>query len=653
MVALSGRRPASSPVRHDGTNPLPRRAASRGPQRGGWTAILFAITVAALYLGRDVLVPLALAVLLSFVLAPLVLVLRRARVGRVASVLAAVLLAFLVILAVGALIGGQLVQLANNLPAYESTITDKIESVQGAATGSGIIARASSMLADLRREITRTAEKEKAKEKNEPKGGPAAPVTEEPKPVPVEIRQPPAAPLEVIRSLVGPLAGPLATAGIVIVFLFFILLQREDLRDRFIRLIGGYDLQRTTQALDDGVTRLSRYFLMQSAINVSFGVLIGIGLFFIGVPNPLLWGIIATLLRIVPYIGAWIAAFFPVALALAVDPGWSMVLWTLALFAVVELLMGQAVEPLLNAHSTGLSAVAIVIAAAFWTWLWGPVGLVVSTPLTVCLVVIGRHVEQLAFLNVLLGDGPALAPEERFYQRILAGDADEAAQQAEAFLKEKPLTAYYDEIAMPGLVLAQADASRGVLDHEARIEIKEAIEGLIDNLFDYEDSAGRMQNENKQAQEPPEPRPGSASAHVLCVAGRGPLDEAAAAMLTQILGRHRVGARVVSGSAVLPANLYRLKAGNAATVCLSYLPPITFTHARYLVRRLRRRLPGAKMVLCLWNQSHAEIDRDDARSATGADLVVTSLDEAVDLLKPVPSFSPVPPSEKDHEAAIP
>jgi predicted PurR-regulated permease PerM len=623
MVAFSGRPPG----------PLPDRRATRAAT-AVWTPILIALTVAALYVGREVLMPLALAVLLSFVLAPLVLVLRRGKVGRVTSVLATVLLAFLVIVGVGALIGGQLVQLAGNLPAYESTIAGKIEAVQGAATGSGIIARASALMVDLRREITRTAEKEKAREKEQPQAPAAGPATEEPKPIPVEIHQPPAAPLEVIRSLVGPLAGPLATAGLVIVFLFFILLQREDLRDRFIRLVGGYDLQRTTQALDDGVSRLSRYFLMQSAINVSFGVLIGVGLFLIGVPNPLLWGIFAILLRIVPYIGAWIAAFFPIALAIAVDPGWSMALWTLALFGVVELLMGQVVEPLLNAHSTGLSAVAVVVSAAFWTWLWGPVGLVVSTPLTVCLVVIGRHVEQLAFLDVLLGSGPALAPEERFYQRILAGDPDEAAQQAEAFVKEKSLTAYYDEIAIPGLALAQADVNRGTLDHEARVEIRETIEGLIDNLSSHDNGPGgnAMRSEKKQAGHVPE-LPGTLKAHVLCVAGRGALDEAAAAILAQILTMHGIGNRVIANSAVSPGSLDQLEAADVTTVCLSYVSPAAIIQARYLVRRLRRRLPDAEILLGLWGQSPSQPVGDELLESLGVTHMVTSLGQAVDVLK--------------------
>jgi predicted PurR-regulated permease PerM len=596
------------------------------------TVIVGAITVAALYFGREVLVPIALAFLLSFVLAPLVRLLRRLRVGRAPSVLIAVLFAFLVISGIGTLIGSQAAELAGNLALYESTITRKIESLQSEATGSGIISRASSTLNDLKKEITRTAEKARenatAPSENAPQGDQA------PKPIPVEIHSPPPAPFEIIRSIIGPLTGPLATAGIVIVFLIFILLQREDLRDRFILLVSAGDLHRTTVALDDGASRLSRYFLTQIAINASFGVIIGTGLFFIGVPSAILWGIVAMLLRFLPYIGAWIAAFFPVALALAVDPSWSMLAWTIVLFAVVELLLSQGIEPLLNAHSTGLSAVAVVVAATFWTWLWGPVGLVLSTPLTVCLVVIGRHVERLRFLDVLLGDQPALAPEETFYQRMLAGDPDEAAHQAEVFLKEKSLCEYYDEIAMKGLVLAQLDARRGALDHERRVEIKQTIEGLIDNLSSHENAPGARDSVPVEAtaggsEEKATPPKSTA----LCIAGSGPLDEAAAAMLAQVLLKRGIGARVVPTQEVSSGNISRLDVEGVETVVISYLDPGGFANARYLVRRLRRRLSvNVRVLLGLWIQNDVEVDRSNAVDATEANSVVTTLAQTVEVI---------------------
>jgi predicted PurR-regulated permease PerM len=599
------------------------------------------IAVAALYFARDVFVPLALAVLLSFALGPLVLLLRRWHVGRVPSVIAAVLLAFLVIFGIGSLIGGQLAHLAENLPQYQSNISDKIQSLRGSATASGIVGRASGMLKDLSSEITRApaaGSKPPATLTLAPHGGQPQP------PIPVEIHQPDPTALQVIETIIGPLLQPLATTGIVIVFVVFFLLQREDLRDRFIRLAGARDLHRTTQGLDDAASRLSRYLLAQTAINASFGVLIGTGLWFIGVPDPLLWGILAMLLRFVPYIGPVIAAIFPAVLAVAVDPGWSMLLWTGVLFLVVEPVMGQIVEPFLYGRSTGLSAVAVVVAAAFWTWLWGPVGLLLSTPLTLCLVVLGRHVERLEFLDIILGDEPALTREENFYQRMLADDPDEAAHQAEEFLREKPLSAYYDEVAIGGLALAQRDVNRGVLEHDRRVRIKEAVLGVIDDLCDHAGTAAAGEGE------PSADEIGAAwhGKSVMCIAGRGSLDEAAAAMLGQLLEKQGIAARVVPSEAVAAANIFRLDGMDVRMVCLSYLEPGGFTNARYLVRRLRRKLPGVPILAGFWTLSEDEARHRDALRETGADLIVTSLRQAarqIALAKAAPprAGTPAPP----------
>src|SRR5271165_3161329 len=401
--------------------------AAGTPLTGLGTLVVGVIAIAALYLGREVFVPMALALLLSFALGPAVLLLRRWHVNRVLAVIVAVVLAFSLILGIGALIGSQLAHLAENLPGYQANITVKIHSLRDTTTRSGVVGRAATMLSDLGNEITKPREKIGRPAAN----GPAAlaPGVAQQKPVPVEIRPSDPTPVQLILEVAGPLLQPLATAGIVIVFVIFFLLQRQDLRDRFIRLAGARDLRRTTQALDDAAHRLSRYLLVQTAINTSVGVLVGTGLWFIGVPNPALWGILTMLLRFVPYIGPFIAAAFPsaVAVAVAVDPGWAMLFWVVGLFLVVELITGYVIEPWLYGHKMGLSGVAVLVAAAFWTLLWGPVGLLLSTPLTMCLVVLGRHVEHLQFLEVLLGDQPALAPEESFYQRMLADDPDEAA----------------------------------------------------------------------------------------------------------------------------------------------------------------------------------------------------------------------------------
>jgi predicted PurR-regulated permease PerM len=419
-------------------------------------AVLAALIVGMLYFGREVFVPIALAILLGFVLAPAVRLLQNWHIPRVLSVIGVVLLAFLLISAIGGVIATQINQLAGDLPRYQSTMREKIKSLRGTAATSSTLERAADVLQDLGKEL----DKPRDAAPPTPRAQTPAP-GQEARPIPVEVRQPPPSALETVAALIAPLLKPLTTTGLTIIFVVFILLQREDLRNRVIKLAGSHDLQKTTAALDDAARRLSRLFLTQLALNSAFGVVIGTGLWLIGVPSPALWGILAAILRFVPYIGAFISALFPLALAAAVDPGWSMLLWTAALFLIVEPIVGHVIEPVLTGHSAGLSPVAVVLSATFWTALWGPIGLVLATPLTICLVVLGRHVERLEFLDVMFGDRPALSPPEIFYQRMLAADPAEAVDQAEEFLKEKPLSAYYDEVALKGLKLAQNDIARG------------------------------------------------------------------------------------------------------------------------------------------------------------------------------------------------
>ena len=591
------------------------------------------VAVSALYFARDVVMPLALALLLSFALGPLVLALRRWHFGRVPSVVAAVAFAFVLIFGIGALIGGQLAQLAQNLPLYRYNMTEKVQLLRQAALGSSIFGPLSGMLKDLGNEIAKpAATPDRPKTKQEAMSQPA---DQEAPAVPVEIRQSASTPLEVIQAILGPLVHPLATAGIVIVFVVFFLLQREDLRDRFIRLFGPRDLNRTTQALDDGARRLSHYLLMQSGINACFGLLIGTGLWLIGVPNPVLWGILAMLLRFVPYIGAVIAAAFPLAVSFAVDPGWSMTFWTLGLFLIIEPIIGQVIEPILYSKSTGLSPVAVIVAAAFWTWIWGPVGLLVSTPLTLCLVVLGRHVERLKFLSIVLGDQPALTPEESFYQRMLADDSDEALLQAEQFLKTALLTDYYDQVAIKGLALAQLDVNRGTLKHGRRVELKGAVDEIIEDLSDHDDIPPPAIHEGGAVPvQQPTSGPDDIALSwqedaVICIAGRGLLDEAVASMLAQLLKRQGIGARVVASDAVSVGNMVQLDVTGVQMACLSYLEAGGLTSARYLVRRLRRKLPHGQILVGFWTLRDEEVESRAAMQEIGADLIVTSLRQAV------------------------
>ena len=441
----------------DVTTPLPRSpvqvtAADTPGVQGLLTLAVAVVIVAGLYLGSEMMIPIILAVLLSFLLAPVANFLRRLHLGRVPSALLAVVLALGIILAFGMVIGTQLAELAQEVPRYASSVERKIETLQSHTLG-----RITTIIRSLGHELDRANVSRKS---SSGASTPTASPGDEPKSIPVEVHEPQPSAVQLDQRIVSPIVAPLATTAIVFIVAIFILLQREDLRDRLIRLFGSSDLHRTTVAMNDAARRLSNYYRTQLGINAMFGLIIGTGLFFIGVPSPLLWGVLAMLLRFVPYIGAPLSALLPITLAAAVDPGWSMVVWTAALYAVVEAIMSQAVEPLLYGRSTGLSPFSVVVAATFWTWLWGPIGLILSTPLTLCLVVLGRHVERLEFLDIILGDRPPLTPVESFYQRILAGDPDEARAQAELLLKEHSLSSYYDQVALKGLQLAAADAAR-------------------------------------------------------------------------------------------------------------------------------------------------------------------------------------------------
>ncbi len=599
------------------------------------TLAVAVVVVAGLYLGRTVLIPITLAVLLSFLLAPIVNLLRHIHLGRVLSVLVAVVLALGIILALGGLIGTQIADLVQDVPKYATTIRSKVETVQSLSLG---------RMSVLMRRVNQQFEQPAAPR-------PKTAKTDAPKPIPVEVHQPDPTPAELAERVIAPIVDPLSTSAIVLIVAIFVLLQREDLRDRLIRLFGSSDLHRTTVAMNDAARRLSRYFLTQLGINAAFGVITGTGLLFIGVPSPLLWGTIGLLLRFVPYIGAPLAAVLPLALSAAVSPDWTMMFWTAGLYVVTEAIMGQVVEPMLYGHSTGLSPFSVVVSATFWTWLWGPIGLILSTPLTLCLVVLGRHVERLEFLDVILGDRPALTPVESFYQRMLAGDPDEAREQAEVLLRDRPLSSYYDEVALKGLQLAANDAARGVLTDAQLVKIKVSMQELIDDLDEYDDQEPEAKDELEAAATSPSrseqdlpkhPAPGRVdedalpagwrgNAPVLCIAGRGPLDEAAASMLSQLLHKNGLKARVLKYEAASRIRIGELNGEGVAMVCLCYLEiGGTPSHLRYLLRRLRQRLPAARLLVGLWPAEQAILTDDRLRAAVGADAYTSSLREAVE-----------------------
>lgn len=622
--------------------PHPISAAEVPGVRALLSVVVSVVVVAALYVGKEVLIPITLAVLLSFILAPVTGLLRRLYLGRVLSVLLAALLALGAVILVGALIATQLAGLAADAPRYAATVEHKFETVREATVG---------RLSTVLNQAGRTFGGNESAATQERRSSPSTTV-EEAQPVLVEVRQPDATPIEIVLQVLTPAVPPLTTAGIVFVVAVFILLQRADLRDRLIRLAGATDLNRTTVALDEAARRLSRYFLAQFAMNAAYGAVTWAVLAFIGVPGALLWGILAGLMRFVPYIGSLIAAVPPILMAAAVGPAWTAALATLVFFLIGEATMGQIVEPIAFGKSSGISPVSVIVAAIFWSWIWGPIGLILSMPLTLCLVVLARHVEQLEFLDVLLGDRPALLPAESFYQRMLAGDADEALDQAEMLLKERLLVFYYDDVLLRGLQLAARDATRGALTRrQLEVLITSALSVIADLASHADqrpepaaDAASTVTYSMAEQAVPdtstppvapiaPESLPLAwrAPRAVLCIAGRGPLDEVAAAMLAQLLQRAGIGAETLPNAAVSREEVARLDGAGVAMVCISYFEASGSTaHLRYLLRRLRQRLgPDTPILVGVWPVREAALSDPRIQVSIGADRYATSLHEAV------------------------
>jgi predicted PurR-regulated permease PerM len=454
--------------------------------------------LAILYFAREVLVPITLAVILSLLMSPLVRVLRRLGLGATSSVLAAVLGLTVALGAMASILGVQVAHMVRSLPQYERTIRHKLYKVNELT-----VDRLAAFTSQTERLVGERHEPQAASRpapgsltSASPTGAAptgAAPTGEAPTgeapqpasssapavPIPVEVHQPPLSPLQVVERLLGSVWVPLETAGIVLVVLVFVLLERESVRDRFIRLAGPSDLRATTLVLNDAGERLSRFFVSQFSVNLGVGAALWLGLALIGLPHATLWASLAAVLRFVPYVGVWIAALISAALAAAVDPGWTLVILTLGLFMVVELIASQLVEPQLYGHSTGLSPLSVVVAAIFWSWIWGPIGLVVSTPLTLCLVVAGRHVKALRLLDILLGDTQALTMPERFYQRALSADSDELIANARAFLKHDSLAAYSDFVLLPALRLATFDLERRTITREQQVTVRQTVVTVI------------------------------------------------------------------------------------------------------------------------------------------------------------------------------
>lgn len=572
---------------------------------------------AILYVGKDVLLPLAVALLLTFALAPIVSFLRRRSVPKAAAVVLTVLIAFLAIAAFAFVVATQVSNLAQNIPTYQVNIIEKVRSLKEMGAGGGLIDHLTSAMERVGRELQAGTQ-------------PTATPGEELQPVPVEIiaRE---SPLDILRNIVVPLIQPFAVAGLVVVVVIFMLLEREALRDRFIRLVGHGDLHRTTEALQDAGRRLSRYLLMQLVINTTYAIPIALGLWLLGIPNALLWGLLTLVLRFVPYIGPAIGMLLPMMLTLAVTPGWAPLLWTAGLFIVMELISNNIMEPWLYGSRTGLSPLAVIVAAIFWAWLWGPLGLVLSTPLTVCLVVLGRHVQQFEFLDVILGNEPVLDPHARVYQRLLAGDPDEASDYAEEFLQDAYLVEFYDKVGVPALLLGEQDRQRGVMTAENRRRVATSALTLVADLQDLaedEEENGSEDESEAQEGEPATPElPDGTGRSILCVGGRGELDDAAAAMAAQVLQVQGASVLRAAHSVIEAEQLRTLDLKPFDTVVLVYLNQASLAQMRHATRRLKRRKAGLRVGLFV-----PALPRDDAAAAVsaesfGADFIAATLVE--------------------------
>ena len=548
-----------------------------------------------------------------------------------------VVVAFAGIFSLGGLMVAEVNELASDLPRYQSTLRAKIQSLRGATAVTGTLERASEVLQELNSDLNMPKRGAPARATPTPGGEPSSDAIQ------VEIAQPSSSALQTLGAIVTSLVSPLTTSAIVVIFVIFILAQRQDLRNRLVRLAGSRDIPRTTAAFDDAAQRLSRLFLTQVALNAGFGLVVGAGLWIIGVPSAPLWGMLAMIFRFVPYIGPLISAIFPLILAAAAGTGWAMVLWTAVLFAIAETVAGQIIEPLAYGHSSGLSPIAVITSATFWTWLWGPVGLILATPLTVCLVVLGRHVDRLAFLTVILGDQPALMPAELVYQRMLARDPIEASEQARMFLREKPLLAYYEEVLLEGLKLAAADAERGLLDPERMLLIRDAVADIVDDLSDHKDSpelavaeasAPLAQTDAARESLPETARElagqGRTGKPVLCIPGLGLIDEALAMILAQLLERRGVDARAEEAGAWSKSRVASLDVKDVALICLCYMETPSPAQMHFAVRRLRRKAPAAIILIALLGATSAVDDEEVVQTLVKLDLIKSTLHATVE-----------------------
>ncbi len=602
------------------------------------TLIAVVVVIIGLYFGRQVLVPLALAVVLAFLFTPVVEWLQKHHFGRVPAVLSILFLAFTLVGCLGWIVTGQLIEIVDQFPSYKSTIHEKIQLLR--IRSDSRLKNATNTVSELSADSSAASESAAAKK--------SAASSHDHLPIAVQVAEPPKNAPQYLRAIVGPMTGVLETTAMVIVFALFMLVNREDLRNRVIRLAGHGQLTVVTEALHDASRRLSRYLLLQFLINMAYGLILGTGAYLIGIPHALLWGALGGLLRFIPYVGAPIAVLFPTVMALAVFPGWRQSALIFGLFVVMELMLANLVEPWLYGSHTGISSLAILVAAVFWAILWGPVGLILSTPLTVCLILMGRYIPQLEFLEILLGDEPVLPIEAHFYQRLLALDQEEARDVAEGYLTEKPIGSFYDSVLIPALSLSEQDRHLNSLEAPAASFINRSVRELIEELgersgtrfagAEWDDEAGgrpaldpALLFTADESNDGEFERGALSGLRVVCIPAGDDADELVAMMAEQLL--RRLGCEVCRLPIASPANLVEGAATEKPDVALvSALPPFAAGQARTLCKLLRGRFPDRKMIVGLWNFEGGVAKARDRVGPGCEDRIAMSLQQAILLL---------------------
>jgi predicted PurR-regulated permease PerM len=585
------------------------------------------LVIASLYLAQSILIPVAISILLTFLLSPVADSLEQLGLGRVFSVILTTILAFSFLIAVVWVVTLQLTSVANELPTYRKNIEKKIADIRGASKG-GALEKVQETAEEVRKELEKKDEAPKV----------------QPRPREVVVQAEQSSTFWPVPLDIAPMLERLASAALAIVLVIFMLLQREDLRNRLISLVGYGRLATTTKALEEASQRISRYLLLQSIINASFGITVGIALYFIGLPYALLWGFLAAMLRFIPYVGPWAAAIMPSALSVIVFEGWMGTALVVGVFLLLEFVTNMILEPLLYGESAGVSEVGLLVAVAFWTWLWGPVGLLLATPLTVCVVVLSKYVPQLNFISVLMGDEPVMQSNVSYYQRLLAGDQDEAKKILEEYLKDHPTERIYDDVLIPALKNVKRDFEFGKLEQSNQQFVFEATRNILEELDSLKPkTSGKAAASAETTSDGSDHSTASAKRHIVGCPVRDEADELVLLMCRQLLTSSRYEMEVLADEALTSELVDQVAKKRPGLICIVSVPPGGLAQTRYICKRLRARFPDIGILVGRLGPQAGNYR--DALIAAGANKVATTMIELRDQVIQLSQISSVEASE--------